>query len=166
MCITPAGGSAATVGAELPGAFTGTQGCGTTSCLFAQRTIGSTMVRAPFSGTARKLRIQGPNGSFGLSVLKERPGDEYKHVRTSGLRAMSGGTSEVVKRNVNLRVKAGNYLAVEVPMGSTIGFAEGLGPSTCYIGLVPPPALGDSSTPHSGYSGCGEQFLFNVQIRR
>lgn len=163
--MVPASGSAAVIGADLPGDADDTENCvDEDGCAFAQVKIAGDAVQAPVTGKIKSFKVQGASGNFGIQVLHKAGGTDYEAVRSSPLAPADGAEGEVVRfSGLNLRIRKHESAALLMSSDSTFEINESMPTNFGVIGYTPPLANGDTGDPT--FVDHEDLYLYNVKIK-
>ena len=134
-------------------------GCGPPSatCIFMQRKLPDTTLRAPFNGRVVKWRLATQHTtSFQLVVMRPEGGGSFKLVRASESEPVPGAGAHSFETDV--RIRKGDRVGVFGP-----GLSYVADPTSDFEIFNPPPIIGGSDEPDGG--GANE-LLYNATIRR
>jgi hypothetical protein len=161
LLATPSMAGAATIGPDVHRLRDFDQGCTSyATCSFANTRQPDAAVRAPFSGTITRWRVNAANGSFRLQVLHRFADGSFKALRSTGWRTSSGNLASF---GTNLAIHRHDFIALKETNGSTFGGALASSEAR-YIGFTPGLHDGESAFPNPAYSGTAGMMLFNTKL--
>jgi hypothetical protein len=141
-----------------------------------KETLAGKFMRAPFTGTITRFRVEGGFGSGGipsryrLLVLRKRKDGYFKAIRQTGEKTADLVAPEVASFPVRLPIRKGNFIGLSLlDYTSQVGVTEtelDAQSYYCAIGFLPALAVGMVSQSTPGAGGCGNLVLYNAKLVR